>query len=107
MANSPKAGAETEVADPLKAEVAALRADLADLGKLVARIGRDRAAGLKSAAGATAAEGYARGEAAVDVVLAELQSLEDELADATRRRPFASLGLAALFGFLIGVLFRR
>ena len=70
-------------------------------------IGKDRAAGLKSAAGATAAEGYARGEAAADVVLAELQSLEEELAEATRRRPFASLGLAVLVGFLVGVLFRR
>ena len=107
MASSPKADVETEVADPLKAEVAALRADLADLGKMVARIGKQRAAGLKSAAGATAADGYARGEQAFDVVLAELQSLEDELAEATRRRPFASLGLAALFGFLVGVLFRR
>jgi ElaB/YqjD/DUF883 family membrane-anchored ribosome-binding protein len=107
MATSPKAEAETDVAEPLKSEVAALRSDLADLGKLVARIGKDRASGLKSAAGATAAEGYARGEAALDVVLAELQSLEDELAEATRRRPFASLGLAALVGFLLGVLFRR
>jgi ElaB/YqjD/DUF883 family membrane-anchored ribosome-binding protein len=107
MANAPKPASDTEVVDPLKAEVAALRADLADLGKLVARVGRDRAAGLKSAAGATAAEGYARGEAAIDVALAELQSLEEELAEVTRRRPFASLGLAALVGFLFGVLFRR
>lgn len=107
MATSTKADADTDVAEPMKAEVAALRADLADLGKLVARIGKQRAAGIRSAAGATAADGYARGEAAVDVVLSELQSLEDELADVTRRRPFASLGLAALFGFLIGVLFRR
>jgi ElaB/YqjD/DUF883 family membrane-anchored ribosome-binding protein len=107
MAISTKADADTDVAEPMKAEIAALRADLADLGKLVARIGKQRAAGIRTAAGATAADGYARGEAAVDVVLSELQSLEDELADATRRRPFASLGLAALFGFLIGVLFRR
>jgi ElaB/YqjD/DUF883 family membrane-anchored ribosome-binding protein len=107
MASSPKAEAETEVVDPLRSEVAALRTDLADLGKMVARIGKQRAAGLRSAAGVTAADGYARGEAAVDVALAELQSLEDELAEATRRRPFASLGLALLVGFLIGVLFRR
>ena len=33
MANSPKAEIEADVAEPLKAEVAALRADLADLGK--------------------------------------------------------------------------
>jgi ElaB/YqjD/DUF883 family membrane-anchored ribosome-binding protein len=39
--------------------------------------------------------------------MGELLSLVDELAAATRRRPFASLGLAALVGFLFGVLFRR
>ena len=99
--------AAAEVAEPVAAQIAALRADMAELGALVARIGKQRAAGLKSAAGATAADGYAKGEAAVDAALAELQSLEDELAEATRRRPFASLGLAALFGFLLGVLFRR
>ena len=99
---------ETETAaEPLQAQVAALRTELAELGTHVATITRRRAAGLKSAAGATAAEGYAKGEAAVDVVLAELKSLEDELAEATRRRPFASLGLAALVGFLLGVLYRR
>jgi ElaB/YqjD/DUF883 family membrane-anchored ribosome-binding protein len=103
---TPKSEIEA-AAEPLSSEVAALRADLADLGKLVAKIGKQRAAGLKSAAGATAAEGYAKGEAAYDVVLAELQSLEDELAEATRRRPFASLGLATLVGFLLGVMFRR
>lgn len=105
MAN-PKADLEA-AAEPLKDEVAALRADLAELAGVVTRIGKDRAAGLKTAANTAAAEGYARGEAAVDVMMAELRSLEDELADATRRRPFASLGLAALFGFLVGVLLRR
>jgi len=106
MATATRAEIEA-TAEPLSVEVAALRADLAALGAMVARIGKQRAAGLKSAAGATAADGYAKGEEALDVVLAELQSLEDELADATRRRPFASLGLAALVGFLLGVLFRR
>lgn len=106
MATNPKIDLEA-AAEPLKDEVAALRADLAELAGAVTRIGKERAAGLKSAANSAAAEGYARGEAAVDVMMAELQSLEEELADATRRRPFASLGLAALFGFLVGVLFRR
>jgi ElaB/YqjD/DUF883 family membrane-anchored ribosome-binding protein len=94
-------------AEPLTAEIAALRADLTELGHLVARIGKDRAAGLRSAAGATAADGYAKGEQVLDVAMAELQSLEGEIAAAARRRPFASLGLAALVGFLFGVLFRR
>ena len=105
MATNPKA--EPETADALSAEVKALRADLTELGALVTRIGRQRAAGLKSAATSTVAEGAARGEAAMDVVLAEIESLEEELADATRRRPFAALGLAGLFGFLLGVLMRR
>ena len=99
--------AAADLAEPLAAQVAALRADMRELGSVVARIGKDRARGLKTAAGATASDGLAKGEAAYDVVLAELQSLEDELASATRRRPFASLGLATLVGFLLGVMFRR
>jgi ElaB/YqjD/DUF883 family membrane-anchored ribosome-binding protein len=99
--------AASEAAEPLAAQVAALRNDLGELGSLVARIGKDRARGLKSAASSTASEGYAKGEQAYEMVLSELQSLEDEVAAATRRRPFASLGLAVLSGFLIGVLFRR
>lgn len=97
----------SDAAEPLADQVAALRADLAELGGLVSRIGRDRARSLKEAASATASEGYAKGEQAYDVVMSELQSLEEELAAATRRRPFASLGLAALVGFLFGVIFRR
>jgi ElaB/YqjD/DUF883 family membrane-anchored ribosome-binding protein len=107
MATTRKEDIAESVAEPVNTEIAALRADLTELGTLVARIGRQRAAGLKAAAGETAAEGYAKGEQALDVVLGELRSLEDELAAATRRRPFASLGLAALFGFLLGVMFRR
>jgi ElaB/YqjD/DUF883 family membrane-anchored ribosome-binding protein len=99
--------AAAEMAEPVAAQIAALRADMAELGALVARIGKQRAAGIRSAAERTAAGGYAKGEEAIDAALAELQSLEDELAEATRRRPFASLGLAALIGFLVGVLFRR
>lgn len=97
----------TSAAEPIGAEIASLRADLAELGKHVARIGKDRAEGIRSAASAAASDSVARGEAAYDVVLSELQALEEEVADATRRRPFASLGLAVLVGFLIGVVFRR
>lgn len=99
--------AAADLAEPVAAQIAALRADLAELGGVVTRIGKDRASGLKSAAERTAASGYAKGEEVFDVALAELQSLEEELAAATRRRPFASLGIAALVGFLFGVIFRR
>ncbi len=96
-----------KLADDLRAEVAALRDDIAKRGASLARTGKDHAAALKSAASSAARQGYARGEETVEDVLAELHSLEEELADATRRKPFAALGIAALVGFLAGVLFRR
>ena len=99
--------AAAQLTEPVAAQLAALRADLADLGSHVAKMSKDRARGLKVAAENTASEGYAKGEAAIDVLLSELQTLENEVADAARRRPFASIGLATLFGFLLGVMFRR
>jgi ElaB/YqjD/DUF883 family membrane-anchored ribosome-binding protein len=96
-----------KLSEPLSAEVAALRADLAELGKVVSRIGKQRAAGLRAAAGTAASEGFARGEETLEDVLAQLQSLEEQVAEAARRRPFAALGLAALFGFFVGLVFRR
>jgi ElaB/YqjD/DUF883 family membrane-anchored ribosome-binding protein len=107
MATPRKDDPDASVTDVLNAEIAALRTDLADLGSMVSRLGKDHAQTLKAAAMSKAADGYAKGEEALDVVMAELQSLEDEVAAATRRRPFASLGLATLVGFLIGVMIRR
>lgn len=111
MAETRKSDAETSelarLTEPLAAEVAALRADLARLASAATRTGKERAAAFKAAALDTASEGYAKGEATLESVLAEMKSLEDDLADATRRKPFAALGLAALVGFLLGVLFRR
>lgn len=97
----------TKMTQDLRAEVAALRDDLTKRGASMARTGRESASALKSAAQSAARQGYAKGEETVEDVLAELQTLEEELADATRRKPFAALGIAALMGFLIGVLFRR
>lgn len=111
MAETRKSEAETselaKLTEPLAAEVANLRADLSKLASAAARSGRERAVALKAAAAETASEGYAKGEATIESVLAEMKSLEDDLAEATRRKPFAALGLAALVGFLLGVLFRR
>lgn len=107
MATRKDEATEEAAPEALQAEMAALRADLGELATLVSRIGRHRAAGIKAAAGSAARDGYAKGEAAFDDILGELESLEQDLADAARRRPFASMGLAAFFGFLLGVFFRR
>lgn len=97
----------TKITQDLRAEVAALREDVTKRGAAMARTGRESAAAVKSAARSAARQGYAKGEETMEEVLAELQTLEEELADATRRRPFAALGIATLIGFLVGVLFRR
>ena len=93
---TPKADLEA-AAEPLKDELAALRADLAELAGAVTRIGKDRAAGLKSAANSAASEGYARGEAAVDVMMSELHVARG---GARRRHPPPALRLARPRGAL-------
>jgi ElaB/YqjD/DUF883 family membrane-anchored ribosome-binding protein len=40
-------------------------------------------------------------------IAGEWRRVEDDIADAARRRPWRSLGLAALAGFVLGVLWRR
>lgn len=91
----------------LGTEIAALRADLSELAAHVARIAKTRASGLKSVADAKSGNALATGEATLQEIAGELRSLEDELADATRRRPLTAIGLAALAGYLFGILSRR
>jgi ElaB/YqjD/DUF883 family membrane-anchored ribosome-binding protein len=98
---------DDDLTAPLKKEIAALRAEMGDLTSLVTEAGKARAARLKGAAEHAAKEGLEKGEAKLEDVLQELRDLEDELLSATRERPVAALGLAALIGFLLGVLFRR
>lgn len=101
-------GDETDsVTAPLMNEIAALRAEMGDLAALVTDSGKERATRLGKAAKTAAKDGLEKGEAKLEDVLQELRDLEDGLMDATRERPVAALGLAALVGFLIGVLFRR
>lgn len=111
MAETRKTDADTgdlnKLAEDLRAEMASMRDDLAKRGASLARSGKEHAAALKSAASSAARHGYAKGEETMEDVLAELRSLEEELADATRRKPFAALGIAAMIGFLLGVMFRR
>lgn len=48
-----------------------------------------------------------QGNAAADFAQDSVSSLEETLEDAVQRRPFATIGLALAFGFLIGVTWRR
>lgn len=102
-----KTGDDDDATAPVRQEIAALRAELGELTELVTETGKARAAKLRSAAESAAKKGLEKGEARLEDVLQELRDLEDEVLSATRERPVAALGLAALIGFLLGVLFRR
>lgn len=108
MSTKTDKGDDTDsVTAPLVNEIAALRAEMGDLTTLVTEAGKDRATKLRKAAETAAKGGLEKGEAKLEDVLKELHDLEDELLRRTRERPVAALGLAALVGFLVGVLFRR
>ena len=109
MATPTKSTSDTDndLAEPLKNEIAALRSDLGELGSIVARIGKNRAGGLRNAAETTAHEGYVKGEAAFQDVLKELRKIEGEVVDTAREKPRATIGIAALVGFILGAFFRR
>ena len=87
---------ETEVADDLAKEVAALRKEMQEMASTISRIGRAGVAGARSVAEAKLGEG---GDA--------LHELEDRLLMETRARPYRALGLAALGGLALGLLLRR
>jgi ElaB/YqjD/DUF883 family membrane-anchored ribosome-binding protein len=93
--------------DSLSAEVTAMRKDLAELGDMVARMGKARVASLRSTAEKKASEGIATGEAALADLTAEIESLEGRIAAETRDRPFRALGIAGLVGFMLAMILRR
>ena len=108
MATTRKDDTDAAAAEPLTAEIAALRADLTELGQLVARIGKDRAAGLQVRRPAPPQPtAMPRASRCSTWRWPSCSRSRSEIAAAARRRPFASLGLAALVGVLFGVLFRR
>lgn len=79
-------------AEALSKELAALRAEVRALG--------DRLKSTESAA-IERAKGYA------DDLGAELRRYEQDIAAEARENPWRSLGLAALAGFVLGLILRR
>ncbi len=88
----------------LAAELAAVKAELRVLAKMVSRLA---AAGL-SEAGAGARPSATRiSEDLVDSLKAEWAWAERRLAEETHAKPFRTLGLAALAGFIAALILRR
>ncbi|MBI1217913.1 MAG: hypothetical protein GC186_05130 [Rhodobacteraceae bacterium] len=97
MAEQSKAStSNTEAAPDLAAEIAALRKELEVLAGLVGRIGQAGVAGVTGAAKAKLGEGFET-----------LEGLEARVQGELKARPLRALGLAALGGFVLGLILRR
>lgn len=94
-------------AEALAAEIAALRADFQ---ALVAQVGAVGAAARDEATAtvrARAVEGLEAGETIVSDLVEEWREIDRRVVDATRERPWRSLGAAGLVGLALGLILRR
>ena len=97
MAEQSHAGhAKADTAPDLAAEIAALRKELEVLARHVARIGEAGVAGMTGATRAKIGEG-----------VETLEGLEARVEGEVLTRPLRALGLAALGGFVLGLILRR
>lgn len=92
QSSKPNARSEADLA----AELATLRQEMASM---LGRIRTFGAEGIDWAAAAT--QGKASG------LLAELEKMEQMMADRARANPIKTLGIAALVGLVVGFLLRR
>ena len=94
------AGSEAPDRAEIEAQIDRIRADIGELAQL-----------LKAAGGARLKEAREGAEMLPEEALAELQAqlhlLEAEARARVSAQPFQSLGLAALAGFVLGLLLRR
>jgi ElaB/YqjD/DUF883 family membrane-anchored ribosome-binding protein len=105
-ATGAKSGASKET-EELKAEIARLRQEIADLAKHVSKVGDMSARTARKAASAKAEELRAQGEAAFDELRESALDYEKQIADAVREKPVTSLAIAAGVGFFFALLAQR
>jgi ElaB/YqjD/DUF883 family membrane-anchored ribosome-binding protein len=93
--------------DELKAEIAKLRAEMADLAKHASSIGGKSARTARQAAGEKADDLRAQGEAAFDEFRESAKDYERQLTERVREKPITSLAIAAGVGYLFALIARR
>jgi ElaB/YqjD/DUF883 family membrane-anchored ribosome-binding protein len=104
MAQSTNGAATSE---DLERQIEALKNDVASISRILADMGAQRRDDLKESVGRTAADLRARGEATVNDARDRGLELGEQAADAVRRQPATSIGLAVGLGFLIGFMTGR
>lgn len=90
-----------------EAQIETLREELAKVKAQLASSGERSAAAARKAASSGAEHIKAQGEAAMEDFRAGALDMEEQVADAVRRKPITSLAIAAGMGFVFALIARR
>ena len=88
-------------------QVAKIRKDIADLAGAFGDAGYAKADELTASANAKRDELTRKSVETVEELRRQLNTIEDRIEGRVRERPFAALGIAAAFGFVVAMLARR
>lgn len=94
-------------AQSLEADIAQLKADLANIAKQLQVTGEHSYGTARRAAAEGVDQLRAQGEAAMEKVRVNANDLEAQLAASVREKPLTALGIAAGVGFLLALMTRR
>ena len=108
MARADTNGTTTAAAyNDLEKQIATLKGDIAKLTETVGTYGRAQGRELKSTAAATAELARAKGQEAAAVAQEQATAAYHATEDKVRENPAAAVGIAAGFGFLVGLIASR
>ncbi|MGI3168561.1 glycine zipper domain-containing protein [Pseudooceanicola sp. C21-150M6] len=106
--NGTAAAKKTEIgADDVKAQIATLQADVAELTRTMSAYGKNRGNEARAAASRRAEEVRVRAEALGHDAEAQLRQGYAQAETAVRDNPAAAVGIAAGVGFLLGLISAR
>ena len=98
---------EAPTAEDLNRQIEALREDVAAIAETLKALGMAKGQAAADGARGKAEEARAAGEAQVEALRRSLEAILAEADTAARQKPVTAMGIAAGFGFLIGLLLAR
>ncbi|MGY6412208.1 MAG: DUF883 family protein [Alkalilacustris sp.] len=99
--------AEAPTVEDLNRQMEALREDVAAIAETLKALGRAQGKAAAEGVREKADEARAAGEAQVEALRRSLEAILAEADSAARQKPVTAMGIAAGFGFLIGLLLAR
>lgn len=107
MARQTQSGPEEPSTEDLAKQVEALRADLSNIAETLKALGLAQGEAVAEDLRARAEELRRKGEAQYDHLHARAEGLAEDADRLVREKPAMAMGIAAGFGFLVGLLMSR